>query len=334
MLITFFRKSFLPQYILLVLIIGLLWTGNFLKPSGLLTGTDSLLQPAYNLLLKGILSNELAGKIIAIVLILAEAFLFNQILIKYELVPKNTLIPALVFLTLMSHSDQLLILNPALISGFLLLFVLHFLFQIYTEEEAYSQIFNAGFLTGIASFIYFPSILFLIFIWLTFIVYRLYKWREWIIPVAGLAIPYIYLLTYFFWFDKLEIIMGAYMGYFTGLWPVKFHYEPTLIDLVISGIILFLFFWSFLKLAADIQERNISVRKRFWSVFWFFFIAVIVYIVTGVHDITCRSLLIIPVSLYISSGFSQLRKKFWIEFLFTVLLILIIINNFKEVLFK
>jgi len=334
MLISFFKKSYLFQYVFFVWIAGLLWFGTFIIPSELIPGTDPFLQPAYALILKAIGSNGLVGKIIALILVLTGAFLFNQILIKHELVPKNTLIPALVYMTLMSHSDHLLKLEPALIAGMLLLYVLHFLFQVYTEEDAYSQIFNSGFLTGVASFIYFPSIFFIFFIWLTFIVYRLYKWREWFIPITGVAIPYMFLLTYFFWFDQLDLVIQAYLTYFGSLFPLQFNFELDPLNYAITGIILFLFLWSFLKMAADIQEKNISIRKRFGSVFWFFFISFMIYIFADFHDTSHLILLTIPLSVYISNGFSHLRKKIWIELLFGVLLILIILNNFKEVFFK
>lgn len=334
MLIGFFRKSYLFQYVLFILIVGLLWIGTFLKPSGLIPGTDPYLQPGYALILKAIGSNELIGKIMALMLVLTGSFLFNQILIKHELVPKNTLIPALVYMILMSHSDQLLLLEPALIAGMLMLLVLHYLFQVYTEEDAYSQIFNSGFLTGIASFIYFPSIFLIFFIWMTFIVFRLYKWREWFIPVTGVAIPYLFLLTYFFWFDQLDLVIQSYLKYFAGLIPVHFSFKPAPLDYVITGIIFFLFLWSFLKMAANIQERNISIRKRFWSVFWFFFISFIIYIFGDFHDTSHLIFLTIPISVYISNGFSHVRKKLWIELLFGALLILIILNNYKEVFFN
>lgn len=331
MLIGFFRKSYLFQYVFLVLIACLLWITTFLKPGGRIPETDALLQPGYALILTVIGSNDFAGKIISFALVLTMAFLFNQILIQHELVPKNTLLPALVFIILISHSNQMLHLEPSIISGFLLLIVLHYLFQAYTEEEAYGQIFNAGFLTGISSFIYFPSIFFIIFIWLTFIVFRLYKWREWLIPAIGVGIPYIFLLTYYFWFDKLIPVLQAYLNFFMSLSPVQFNFSPGIIDYIITGLIIFLFLWSLLRAVTEIQEKNIGIRKRFWSVFWFLFVSIIIFLSADFGDKSHQVLLIIPLSVYISTGFSYVRKKIWLEVVFGILFLLIAYNNFKGI---
>ncbi|MBM3434890.1 MAG: hypothetical protein FJY07_01590, partial [Bacteroidetes bacterium] len=77
-----------------------MWITTFLKPGGRIPETDALLQPGYALILTVIGSNDFAGKIISFALVLTMAFLFNQILIQHELVPKNTLLPALVFIIL------------------------------------------------------------------------------------------------------------------------------------------------------------------------------------------------------------------------------------------
>jgi hypothetical protein len=333
MLIGFYRKSYLFQYVFLVLITGILWISTFLVQGGQIPGTDPLLQPAYALILKIIGYNDFIGKIIALALVITQAFLFNQILIQHDLVPKNTLLPALVFLILISHSEQLLHLGPALISTFILLFVLHLLFQVYTEEEAYSQIFNAGFLVAISSFIYYPSVFFILFIWLTFIVFRLYKWREWLIPLIGAGIPYIFLLTYYFWTDSLIPALEAYLNYFGSLFPPRFSFKLELMDYIISGMIAFLFLWSLLRTATEIQEKNIGVRKRFWSVFWFLFIAMIIFVFEDLQDTSHLVLLTIPLTIYIARGLSQVKKKKWVEVVFWILLLLIAYNNLKGVLF-
>lgn len=332
MLIGFYKKSYLFQYVFLVLISGLLWIGSFMKPAGLIPETDPMTQPAYALLIYVIGYNDLVGKIIAFTLMLILAFLFNQILIQHELAPKNTLLPALVFIILNCHSEELLTLEPALIAGALLLLVLHYLFQVYTEEEAYGKLFNAGILTSIASFIYLPSAFFILFIWFTLIVFRLFKWREWIIPFIGMALPYLFLFTGYFWFDKLIPALESYFRYFTSLFPITFRFETDIINYLITGIIAVLFLWSLLRTAAEIQEKNIGIRKRFWSVFWFFFISFMIFVFGQFEDKSHLVLLAIPLSVYISRGFGQVRKKIWLELLFGLLFILIVFNSLKSLL--
>jgi hypothetical protein len=332
MLIGFFRKSYFLQYFFLIFLAGTLWISSFIQPVIMRTDYDPFLMPGYTLLQYVLGTNALISIIVAFILVLTEALLFNYILIKNELVPKNTLIPAMVYIVIMSHSKNLLYLHPVLISGLLLIIVFYNLFRVYTKEEAYSEIFNAGFLTAFASFFYFPSVFFILFIWFTFIVYRIFKWRDWLIPFTGLITPYLFLLTYFFWVDELFLAIDAYGNYFTSLTFVPLRFDLSVFDWVITASIILLFLWSFLWLIGDIQEKIISIRKRYWSIFWLLIISLVSYMVSGFHDQSHQALVIIPVSVYIAYGFSQIKRKFWIELFFGILILLIMFNNLKDVI--
>ena len=233
MLINFFKTSYLLQYLLLILLGGVLWAGSFINPLEV-AGSNELLTPGYNLLLDIIGYNSWLSVILAFILTISGAFLFNYTLSKNELISKNTLIAALVYIVLMSHSVSSMSLNPAIIASFLLIIVMHFIFQVYSKVEAYHQVFYAGFLTGIASFFYIPSLFFILFIWFTFIVYSLYYWREWLIVLLGFITPYLFLWTYFFWFDKLDLVFNAYNWYFSNITLFHFDFCLSFIHYIIS----------------------------------------------------------------------------------------------------
>jgi hypothetical protein len=331
MLIGFFRKSYFFQYVVLILLTGLLWLGSFIRPELPEAEADQFLMPAYVLLTNLLGSNALLGVIFAFVLVLIEGFLFNYILIKSELVPKNTLIPAVVFIILISHSKSLLHLHPALIATLFLIIILHNLFQVYTEDEAYSKIFNSGFLTAVASFFYFPVFYFIFFIWLCFIVFRLYKWRDWLIPFTGLITPYVFLFTYYLWSDNLFLAVDSYSNYYSAIAFYPLYNEFSLFEWIITGIILLFFTWSFLWLLGEIQEKTISIRKRYWMIFWLLFITLVTYLGSGILARSHLALIALPVCLFISYGFSHIKRKFWFELILAILTLLIIFNNLKDI---
>jgi hypothetical protein len=332
MLIGFFRKSYFFQYIVLLLLAGAFWIPSFLNPN--LPGIDPnpYLTPGYKLLTDLLGSNILISVVFAFLIVVIQALLLNYTLIKNELVPKNTLLPAMVYILLMSHSPGLLHLHPVMLSNLFLILILINLFKIYTKEDAYNEIFNAGFLTAVGSFFYFPLIYFILFIWLTFIVYRLYKWRDWLIPVTGLLTPFIFLFTYFFWSDELYLALDAYSHNFIPPSYVSLFAGFSILDWIIAGIIVLFFLWSFLKLTGGIQEKIILIRKRYGTIFWLLAVCILSYFVSGIRDNSHMAMIAVPVSVYISYGFSHLKRKFWFELLFAVLVLLIVINNLKEFL--
>jgi len=327
MLIKILRKSYPPQYFFLLLLGVLLWLGTFIKPISVVTNINELLNPGYFFIVSLFGQQALPANIFAFVLIIAGALLFNYTLTKNDLVPKNTLIPSLVYLVLMSHSPNLLYFHPAIISGFLIILVLHYIFQVYTEEQAFPQIFNAGLLLGLSSLFYFPSFYFILFIWITFVLYRLFKWREWLITIFGFITPYILLFTYYFWFDKLNEALLAYSDYFSQLAVLHFTFDYSIINYITTAFIIFLILWSLFLLSTEIQEKVISIRKRYWTVFWLFAIALVTYVFSQSYYKSHQLFILIPASIFIAYAFSYIRKLFWIEIIFGLMTLLIIVNN-------
>ena len=332
MLIGFFRKSFFFQYLLLIFLAGVLWAGAFVNPVLPDFDTNHYLMPGYHLVIMLIGDNALISVVLAFLLVLIQAFFLNYILIRNDLVPKNTLIPAMVYVILMSHSRSLHQLHPVIISNLFLIIVLFNLFKVYTKEDAYTEIFNAGLLTAVGSFFYFPFLYFILFIWMTFIVYSLYKWRDWLIPFTGLITPYIFLLTYFFWSDELFLVLDAYAGYYSTVAFIPLYLQFTLIDWIIAGIIVLLFLWSFLRLIANIQERIISIRKQYGTIFWLLVVCLLTYLGSGSYANSHLAMIAMPVSIYFSYGFSNIKRKFWIELFFGILTLLILFNSFNEII--
>ena len=327
MLIHFFRKSYLLQYLILFLLIITLWIGAFINPQVNPVDPEYYLTPGYSLLLSLLNGNHILHVIISLILLVSGALVFNYSLTKFDLVPKNTLVPAMVYVVLMSYSPGLLSLHPTALPALLTVLVLYYLFQVYTEEEAYAQVFNIGLLIGISSLFYFPSIFFILFIWLTFIVFRLYFWREWMIPLTGIITPYIFLFTYYFLMGTLEPAYLAYADYFSKMTIFHFSFDFSLMNYIITSLIVLLFLWSVFLLLIDIQDKIISLRKRYWAVLWLFAVAMFTYFFSGVffewHHVFC----LIPASVFIAYNFSQVKRLRWVEIIWGILFILIVINN-------
>ncbi len=327
MLINFFKSSYLMQYILLVLLAMIIWSGSFIHPAVYDYQESAFLTPGYSMVVHLVGGNKLATIFLAFILVLSGAFLFNTIMTIHNLIPRNTLVPALVYIVLLSHSPALLTLHPALFSSLFLVIVQHYIFQVYTEEAAYSQVFNAGFLISLASLFYFSSIYLLLFIWLSFIVFRLYFWREWLIVLCGFLTPYIFLFTYYFWNDSFFTAIDAYRNYFEGLSLITFKFSSSFLIYLITGMIIFFSIWSLIWVAGDVQDKIIAVRKRYGSVFWLIFVALVSFFISQEDSLTHQVLILIPVSIFISYRLMQTKRTFWIELFFGILTLLIIVNN-------
>lgn len=328
MIIRTFQKSYLTQYIFLALLHLLLWGGAFISPQLPANSTNAFLGPAYTLLVFLLGSNPYIYVGIGFVLVLFSSAIFNHSLEKNNLTGSNSLIAGMVFIVLMSLFPSLQTLHQALIPGLLMIIVLDYVFDIFSMEEAYTKVFNSGFFIAISSFFYFPSIAFLLFVWFSFILYRLYNWREWVILLFGFLTPYIILWTYFFWTDDLAMVFQAYGEYFT---PKAIFTHPagnTILNYVSFGLVVLMFIRSFFIQVYHLQENVISVRKRFWAVILFLIISLISFLFSGsntqLHFVSIQ----VSMALVIQGMMFKLKKFFFTELVLGILIILLLINNY------
>jgi hypothetical protein len=328
MIIRTFHKSYLPQYLLLLALALLLWGGAFLSPPVPDTTGNPFLNPGYALLLDWLGNSPRLLVAAAFLLMLGAALLFNFTLEKSGLSATNSLVPALIFILLISLFPALQTLHRAFIPGVLVIVILHNVFDLYTEEEAYPKIFNSGFFIAVSSFFYFPSIAFILFIWFTFVVYRLYSWREWIILLFGFFTPYLLLWTWYFWTDELAMVFEAYVSYFQPKMLLHFDTGLTVINYISLGLIAILFIRGFFVQALTLQENVISVRKRFWAVMLFFVVALLSFLFSG-HQAPFHAVFIqIALALIIQGLMVHLKRFLFTELVVMVLIVLIAFNNY------
>jgi len=328
MIIRTFRKSYLMQYLYLLLLHLILWGGAFLSPSNYVYTENSFLSPVYAFLINLIGDHQYLSVALAFFLVLAGSLIFNYTLEKNELSGVNSLIPAMTFIVMLSLVPSLQTFHPALIPGILMIFVLNNLFDIYTQEEAYLKVFNSGLLIAISSFFYFPSIVFILFVWLTFIEYRLYNWREWVILLFGFITPYLLLWTYFFWMDELTQAFQAYGEYFTPKSIIKFRFTYTLLNYFSVALVVILFIRAFFVQTFRLNETIISIRKRFWAVILFLFVSLVSFMVSGNMAESHIVFIQISFALIIQGLLFKLNKYFWTELLLGILIAMLLINNY------
>lgn len=74
------------------------------------------------------------------------------------------------------------------------------------ETNAKSKTFMYGILCGLLSLIYLPCVLFLSFLYVVIIREKLYRFRLFVLPVAGLILVYLYLVSGFYLFDRMDMM--------------------------------------------------------------------------------------------------------------------------------
>ncbi len=325
MLIKFFKSNYLLQIHIFFLVGILLWLGAFIHPHSIVEINNNV-NPFYTVIYNFFKGKNILNVIIALLLLFIEAIILNFTVSNNKLTKKNTFACAFIYFLLMSFSPDLLTLHPVLIANFFLILALNMVFKIYGKRDAFAEVFNASFLISIASFFYFPAIFFILLIWLSFLVYRLQTWHEFVISILGLILPYIFLASYYFWIDKLGFFVDMYLSFFYNPESIVFNYNT--FESVSIGFITILLFFSIINFLFRYNENLISIRKKIAVIILLLLVSILSLIYANGLCKFNESIIFIPVSVLITFYLSFVKRKFWAKTIFTLLILSIVISIF------
>lgn len=143
--------------------------------------------------------NKFVEVLFAIILIVSQAILLNDIVIKHKLSRALSTIPGAMFVLLSSTILVSEIFHPVLLANLFFLFSLQSLFKIYKRHQPIVTIFNAGLFMAMAAIVYPPYLIFIVILLLGLISLRNIELRETLQMAVGVLAPF-YLLGVFLFF--------------------------------------------------------------------------------------------------------------------------------------
>ncbi|MCC6691451.1 MAG: hypothetical protein IT235_07955 [Bacteroidia bacterium] len=324
MLVRFFR---LHQPILLIvipLIAALLWIPAFLYP---IVPDIKYAMPLYEWVVRLLLHHAWLLSVVAYVLIVIQAFLFNYITDKFELIGKSSYLPALMYVIFTSFSRDLLLLHPMLFANIFILLTLNHVLNMYRLPSAQPQSFNAGFMVAVASLFYFPAAFLLLFVFISIIILRPFFWREWVIVILGFLLPYIYINTWYFlingfdsfWIDKV-IYPFAHRAAAINADIAQLYFELALFVLIAIAFSV--------GRGSDTSTHSVQHRSRTAVLRWLFICAALTLLVAPGFNYIYFFIGLIPLLIIISVYFLWARMIWLTEVIMWMLAVTIAFNYF------
>lgn len=296
----------LTAFIFFLFALGI-WMSSFLSP-GIIEGRIIEGKMPLYLLLSSVFSGKvLLSKFFAFLLLLIAAFLLVRINAKLVLVQERTFLPAFFFISISGYNPELFQWNPVLPAAIFAILILEMVLRSYNEEPNSFRFFDAGILLGTGSLFYAPLLYLLVFIWIANIVQRSFYWREYLFPLLGLTLPYIFVLVFYFFAGKsIPDFIRTIASEFTFSFGLpRFHW-------IYWGFILYAGFFiviSSVFLLKVFQFRKIYVRNYFTVLFWLFLVSLSVFLFFSGMNIGISYLIGIPVSYILTNYFINARKS-------------------------
>jgi Family of unknown function (DUF6427) len=264
------------------------------------------------------------SQIIALALLLGEAFLLNYIVYQHQLLTKKSWLPALLTVVLGSSTGDLLQLTPPLLALLPMLLALHLLAGTYRMDTAFASVFNAGLLISIAGLIYLPAVLFLLFAFAALVLLRPFIWREWIILLFGFLLPWIYTAAWFFWNDTLQVFFIQ-----TVLEPVRhrdFFLKLPAEAYPLAGITALLLLTAMTRFISGSGTATLKTKKGITLMNWFLFTGLLALLPAQGFS-AASALFALPPLAFVTANYFLLARRVWMaELLFGLLLLAVVIG--------
>jgi Family of unknown function (DUF6427) len=323
MFIQFFKNNSPASYILLPLFALVLWLPGFFSAQNMVVQNS---MPLYEVLENSFAGIPVIATILAFILIVLEAFLLNYIINENEVLSSPTFLPALFYIVYMSNDNAKLLLNPMIFANLFILLALFKLVSSYRKNIAFSHAFDAGLLFSIATLFYLPSIVFLPILGVGLLIFRPFNWREWVISFFGVLVPILFVLMYYFWYDLMEYLVYDKLFYSIFREQPKIEYPVSYYFMI--GVGWFIAMLSLGKLFKRLTGASQKTKKGILLFIWVFVFAVISVLIAPGISTKYLSFLAIPASVFCANYMLRIKKQWWGEFLFLLLLTAITVNHF------
>ncbi|MFN8406445.1 MAG: DUF6427 family protein [Sphingobacteriaceae bacterium] len=246
--------------------------------------------------------------LIALVLTIIQALLMNKIVNMHNVIGKPTSLPALLFVTLSSLFPQFVILSPALICNFLVIWIISKVLELYQSPKVRFILFDMGMIIAVGTLIYFPFIAMLPLLWVSLIIFRPFVWREWIMGAIGFLVIFFFLGMFYFWNNSLGLFYQIWRPLASNF-SANFHIHPYSYFVLIPVAIIVLL--ALVHMQKIFFRSPIQVRKAFQVfVFLFLFAFLSFYMKSRFH--IYHFLLCVPSVSILAAYFFLHEKRRWL----------------------
>lgn len=256
-MLKLFQRNMALQIVLILAAVALLWMKPLVSPPMLSVGEHPAI--LYSLLCSWLASVPRLAVVLALVLTLVGGICINILLADVGLVSQNTLLPALLYITLVSAGANTL--TPEIIVcsvSIACLAPLMLRSSLLTIPP--SKACGATALIGIATLFHMPAVALMLSYMLIAANFRLYGWKDWVVMFLGFLAPYMLLISVLFLTGDLD---SWWNGVTAALGDVMLRFDHlSQLQAIGVGFLALMFIWSLLNMSGRMNEHPVVWRQN------------------------------------------------------------------------
>lgn len=270
-----------------------------------------------------ILTNRVFNLIASALIVFFQASIIISIFELYKNTELKSFLPAWIFVIIMHLHPDLLFLSPHLISSTFILLAFRKLI-VYTENNNKKKaIFDIALFIGIAAMFWFPSIIFLLFVFFYLNKKQKLDLRAFLSIFFIVQIPLYYVFSYYTITEQWSQASSIYNTFEINHFNFNFF---SLSQELSSTILILLSIGSIYFVSKFVSKQLMEVKELFGLIGVFIVNTFLVYVFQNENHISLVIFLFFPVSIFLSILFNRIKRNIVAEFIHLALLLAIIIN--------
>lgn len=309
MILRFIKNNQAIHFVTIPLIVTGLWFRAYLNPELFSYSSGEEQMPLYQFFARLGSVSVLGSNILAMVLVVLLAFFILKLNTSYSFIRVRSFLPSITFVLITSGVTALHCLHPVYFGALFLLLAANRIFAAYEKDQVNSNAFDSGFFIGLGSLFYFNLIFFFPMVWIGFMLIRKNpEWRNFVLPIIGLLLPWLYTFSFYFLTDSLPLLGNTIVQ--NVMSPVSLL-DAALPIKIYLGLLIFLTLVGSFFLVAQMDEKKVSSRKYFQIFFVIFIISMLVLLLVPSASQEMLILLAIPLSFLLANYLIFMRRQFW-----------------------
>lgn len=259
--------------------------------------------------------------VLSVLLVLVQAALFNQVLLRNKAYKENTYVPAFFYMVFMNLSFDFITLPPILFSITFILLAVNNIFRRIDNTVQDELFLYTGLYLGIAVLFFLPSFFFVFSTLLSLLLFTGSVPRRLILLLVGFGTVLSLAYTYYYWLDGLPQFHAQFVR---SLWTISKDFLVAKSALFwISGAGLLALVTSIFMIFS--RARFANYQAKFQQVMMLNL--VVGFVVVAVSNTIAPFQLIVfvpPLAFFVSHYVLEIRRRFWAELIAATILVIVL----------
>lgn len=252
-------------------------------------------------------NNPWLGHILSLISTIIIALNITRFNSKYALLSKQSALPGVIFVLIVSGMPAAQRFNPIWITSIMLIISLEYLFIANHLRKTMKECFLAAFWISVSSLFFFKALLLIPLLFIIMLVLRAISFKSFLATIIGIILPWLFTLGYYMTIGN----MSDYFKYLNFSYAkITQHFDHSTFSIIYLVTIVFLFIIALFSIFSEYGKKKIFTRKQY-QVFIFVGIYITFLMAATGTNIEFIPLLAFPYAIIISHLIDHIRSWVW-----------------------